>query len=360
MKRDLRGVLDAVLAGIVVVDEQARVELMNAAACRMLETSSESAAGRSVAQLFGTAHTLVPLLAGVLASGRDAIVSELSLPRRFEDALVVEASISPLHVESGEKSGAVIVLRDRTFQRALEEANVQRERLAGFAQIAAGIAHEVKNPLGGIRGAAEILGLRSQDAKSTQAAGLIVREVDRIASLVDELMVFTQGGDLREQSVNIHRVLDAVLDLASHDRLASGTEIERRFDPSIPEFAADPDRLTQVFLNLARNALQALAGRSGRLLIETRMPLDQRLIGDKGQRLPTLVVTLADNGPGIPEAVLARLGTPFFTTRAGGTGLGLAVARHWVSRHGGMLQIESEEGRGTQVRVSLPVRRTEA
>jgi two-component system nitrogen regulation sensor histidine kinase GlnL len=254
----------------------------------------------------------------------------------------------------------VHVLRDRTFQRALEEADSQRDQLAGFAQIAAGIAHEVKNPLGGIRGAAEIFGARSRDPKSVDAAALIVREVDRIAALVDELMVFTHGGDLHSQPVNIHRILDDVLDLASQDRLASGTRIERSFDPSIPEFAADPGRLTQVFLNLVRNALQALAGRAGGLRIETRMPLDQRLIGERGMRLPTLVVTISDDGPGIPAGVLQRLGTPFFTTRPKGTGLGLAVARHWVSRHGGMLQIESQEGRGTRARVSLPVRRTAA
>jgi len=355
--RDLGGVLDAVLAGVVVLDRRARVELLNAAACRMLETSGEVAAGRTVDQLLGPEHALVPLSRGVLASGRDAVASELPLPRRFEDALLVEASVSPLFDPDGELSGAVLVLRDRTFQRALEEAASQRERLAGFAQIAAGIAHEVKNPLGGIRGAAEILGARSQDPKSKDAAALVVREVDRIAALIDELMVFTQGGTLRERPVNIHRILDHVLDLASHDRLAAATRIQRLFDPSIPDFAADPDRLTQVFLNLVRNALQALEGRPGELRIETRMPLDQRLIGEQGQRVPTLVVTLADTGPGIPAALLQRLGTPFLTTKPAGTGLGLALARHWVSRHGGTLQLESQEGHGTQVRVSLPVRR---
>jgi two-component system, NtrC family, nitrogen regulation sensor histidine kinase GlnL len=131
-------------------------------------------------------------------------------------------------------------------------------------------------------------------------------------------------------------------------------KLERSFDPSIPELRADPDRLTQVFLNLGRNALQALEG-EGTLLVETRMALDQRLPSERGAPVPTVAVTVADDGPGIEPEVFEQLSTPFFTTRAGGTGLGLAVSRHWVARHGGALRLESEPGRGTRARVFVPV-----
>ena len=119
--------------------------------------------------------------------------------------------------------------------------------------------------------------------------------------------------------------------------------------------AADADRLIQVFLNLARNALQAL-GEQGLIVFETRMTLHHRLTLPSGRSVPTLTVSVSDDGPGMDAELLEQVATPLFTTRIGGTGLGLAVARHWVTRHGGTLRIESTPGRGTCVRVALPVR----
>jgi two-component system nitrogen regulation sensor histidine kinase GlnL len=232
----------------------------------------------------------------------------------------------------------------------------ERERLRSFGRFAAGIAHEVRNPLGGIRGAAELLAARAGDASTRDAAGLIVREVERIAVLVDDLMVLTHDEAMRMREVNIHRVLDDVLDLLCMDPLAAGVRVERRFDPSIPELAGDGDRLVQVFLNLGRNALQALDG-EGTLTIGTRMTLDHRIVTESGETLPTLLVSVEDDGPGIDPDVLGQLDTPLYTTRVDGTGLGLSVARHWVARHGGTLRIESRPGEGTCVRVALPVRR---
>jgi two-component system nitrogen regulation sensor histidine kinase GlnL len=133
--------------------------------------------------------------------------------------------------------------------------------------------------------------------------------------------------------------------------------VERRFDPSIPELLADPDRLTQIFLNLARNALQAMAPDGGTLTISTRMLLDQRLAVEDGARLASVAVEFHDTGGGIPAGLLEQVRTPFFTTRTEGTGLGLAVAEYWTARHGGMLSIESMPSEGTTVSVRLPLRR---
>jgi two-component system nitrogen regulation sensor histidine kinase GlnL len=354
-KRDARHVLDAVLDGVVVLDAEGCVELSNAEACRILGTSAEATLGQPVEKLAGPRHAICTLVRSVLESGRAAAWSEIPIAQRFGGDLIVDAAASPL-LDAAEKSdGVVLMLRDRTIQSSLQQMVAERESLETFGRIAAGVAHEVKNPLGGIRGAAEILASRASDAKTLDAAELIVREVDRIATLVDDLMVFTHGEDLRLAPLNIHFVLDGVLDLLAMDPLGAGVRVQRVFDPSIPELLADADRLTQVFLNLARNALQAMEGR-GALTITTRMSLDHHLpVGD--QHLPTLLIEVHDAGPGMPPEVLERLATPFFTTRAGGTGLGLAVSRHWVARHGGTLRIESAPGRGTTVRVALPLRR---
>lgn len=356
--RDLCRVLDAVLDGIVVADAEGRVEFVNAEACRILETSAAAAIGAPLERLTAPNPALARLARSVLASSRACIESEQSVQRRLDGDAVVDVAASPLIEDDGQRGGIVLVLRDRTIQRGLQQQLGELERLSAFGHMAAGIAHEVKNPLGGIRGAAEIVASRAPDAKTRDAAELIVREVGRIASLVDELAVFTRAEDVRFAPVNIHRVLDEVLELLSMDALASGVQLERHFDPSIPELLADADRLIQVFLNLGRNALQVLEGK-GTLAIETRMSLDHRFALESGEPGPTLLVTVGDDGPGMPAEVLERLATPLFTTRPDGTGLGLAVARHWVARHGGTLQVESAPDQGTRVLVSLPMRRVD-
>ena len=357
MERDPQSVLDAILDGVVVLDDAGRVELSNAEACRILGTSSEATLGQPLGRLMGSRHAIPALVQTVLDSGRGAAWNELRIGQRFGGELLVDAAASPLLDAEGKPDGVVLVLRDRTVQSSLQQLVSEREALAVFGRIAAGVAHEVKNPLGGIRGAAEILASRASDAKTLDAAELIVREVDRIAALVDDLMVFTHGEDLRVAPVNIHFVLDGVLDLLAMDPLGARVQVERRFDPSIPELLADADRLTQVFLNLARNALQAMEKQAGTLTITTRMSLDHHLFAAGAEHTPTLLVEVQDDGAGITPALLERMATPFFTTRPGGTGLGLAVSRHWVARHGGTLRIESSPGAGTCVRVALPLRR---
>ena len=356
MARDLESMLDAVLDGVVLLNARGEVESLNSEACRILETSTEAAVGLPIEDLLGQDQSIAKLSRGVLADGRAVIDREYSMQERQGDALVVDASASPLFC-GDDLDGVALLLRDRTIQKSLRDVVSQREALASFGRIAAGIAHEIKNPLGGIRGAAEILGARAGDDKSRSAAELIVREVDRIALLVDDFMVFTPGEDLRVAPVNIHQVLDGVLALTAHEEIAANIEVERVFDPSIPDLTADADRLSQVFLNLIRNAFQAMDGEGGKIVITTRMAFDHHLSPPNGDLGPSLIVELADTGRGIEAAILDEVATPFFTTRSEGTGLGLSVARHWIACHEGTLHLESTPGVGTTVRIALPVSR---
>ena len=353
---ELQRVLDAVLDGIVVLSPGAAIEQINSEACRILETSAESAVGSPLAGFFEPGHAVPALVRSVQASRRPAIDNGVSLARRFAGPLEVDVAVSPLGEEDRETGGVVLTLRDRTIGNSMRAELFQREQLHSYGQIAAGIAHEVKNPLGGIRGAAELLARRVPGQRDQQTAALIVREVDRIAALVDELMVFARGDELKLERLNLHRVIDGVLDLLAADPLARDTEWRRIYDPSIPELEADPGRLTQVLLNLTRNAIQAMGEAGGVLSIRTRIALEHRLLGPDGRPEPTVSISLSDTGPGIPEEILARLATPFFTTKPDGTGLGLAVSRHWLARHGGRLRIESGPGPGAVVHVDLPLR----
>jgi nitrogen-specific signal transduction histidine kinase len=169
-------------------------------------------------------------------------------------------------------------------------------------------------------------------------------------------MVFARGEQLGLESVNVHQLLDSMLGLLELEPGHEKIEIKRSFDPSLPEIEADPARLQQVFLNLARNALQAMDMEGeGSLTLSTRILLEHRLAGSDGRPTPTIEVGFSDTGPGIPAEIQERLSTPFFTTRKTGTGLGISVARHWIDRHGGRLHIHSEEGQGTLVCVDLPL-----
>ncbi|MDP6978235.1 MAG: ATP-binding protein [Myxococcota bacterium] len=355
--RALENVLDALLDGVLLVNREGEIEDANPEACRILEASAEAIRGTSIERHSDTGREVARLAKRVFASGQPVVEDEVLCGRRAASPLTLDLSVSPLFPAPGtrEADAVVVVIRDRTIPNTLREIVSQQEQLASFGRIAAGIAHEVKNPLGGIRGAAELLASWSSDDRSSRAADLIVREVDRISNLVEELMVFARGDELELAPTNLHQALDRVLDLARMDPLSKGVAIERIYDPSIPEIEADADRLSQVFLNLVRNALQAVPGTAGRVEVETRVSLDHRLTGPDRRSIPTVEIKISDNGRGIAPAHLERLATPFFTTREKGTGLGLAVSRHWVTRHEGTLQIKSTEGEGTTVRVHLPL-----
>jgi two-component system nitrogen regulation sensor histidine kinase GlnL len=354
--RDPSQILDALPDGVLVFDAAGRVETLNLEACRILQGSVEGLEGEAVESLLGAEHALARLVRTTLATGSSAAESGQRVERRIERDLLVDLAVSPLLDPIGVADGAVAILRDLTLRHSLEARAAERDRLDAFGRIAAGLAHEIKNPLSGIQGAAELIALRSHDDKTRETADLVVREARRIATLVDDFGVFSEREELRLAPTNLHQLLDRVLDLLAVDPVGRGTRVERLYDPSLPELRADPDRLTQVFLNLARNALQALSG-SGTLSITTRWLLEPRLSNAAGVRVPTVAVELHDTGPGIPPELLQPVRTPFFSTRPGGTGLGLAVAEYWTARHGGTLELASAPGEGTRVRVSLPVRR---
>lgn len=358
MKHDLQGIFDALLEGVVLLDGANRIEMLNLEARRLFGAGSDPTPGKTLGEVLGPEHPVCRVVERVRASGRASIHDEIEFPQRLDHPIPVDVSASIIgESRPGQPTAIAIAMRDRSAARTLREEIHERERQESYGHIAAGIAHEVRNPLGGIRGAAELIGMRSQDERSRKAASLIVAEVDRISGLVDELMVFARGDRLDYRTVNIHRLLDTLLDLVELERGHESITVVRRYDPSLPELDADESRLQQVFLNLVRNAMQAMEEKGGRLTISTGMTLEHRLVGADGRAQPTVRIRIQDEGPGIPESILSRLSTPFFTTKTKGTGLGLSLARHWVRRHGGRLRIESVVGEGTRVDVDLHLAR---
>jgi two-component system nitrogen regulation sensor histidine kinase GlnL len=239
-----------------------------------------------------------------------------------------------------------------TAQRSIGDTADRGSRVGSLAAVAAGLAHEIKNPLGGIKGAAQLLAEElAGHANVARFTTLITREVDRVSALLEELLELTRPPRLRLAAVNVHRVLNDVLVL---QQTAAKVAVRLVFDPSLPDIWADEAQLRQVFLNLVKNAIEAMDD-GGTLTVTTRIETDFHVRHGGRDRGQFLSVDVEDTGPGIPLEDCERIFTPFFTTKTSGTGLGLAVTERLVTQHGGTIRVESELGRGTRVRVRLPV-----
>jgi two-component system nitrogen regulation sensor histidine kinase GlnL len=349
-------VLGSLRVGILAIDADGRVELENPEASRILGQSLGTAHGRQLRQVLGGQHPATTVLETALREGRAVSQHGCLIPDRMGGRpLVVDLAAAPVGGKS-DVQGAVLSLSDRTIGVELEDLLGQRARSELFGQLAAGIAHELRNPLSGIRGAADLLLGKLGDPALARYPELIRAEVDRMRRLLDDLAELTRGGDLRPRHANLHRVIDDLVELHSHSSAWQGIKIERRYDPSIPEFEFDPDRTTQVLLNLMRNAVQAMDG-AGTLTLRTRIESAYHLEHVGPERARLVRVDIEDTGPGIPEADLPHLFTPFFTRRSSGTGLGLAVAQHWTVEQGGRILVRSRVGEGTRMRVELPLRK---
>ncbi|HLW70405.1 MAG TPA: ATP-binding protein [Candidatus Binataceae bacterium] len=266
---------------------------------------------------------------------------ELALEKR---RVSVHAGVFPLLGPVGEAQSVVVLLHDLSHQRGLElggERNRHALRLSP-----AGLAHEVKNPLTGIKGAAELLAaLFPADERARQYCGLILQGVDRIASLVEQVLAVSGPARLNRGRFNIHQVLHQALRMAGlFEPVQQGVVVEQLFDPSLPEVNGDAAALERVFLNLLRNAREAIdeSPTGTRHLIRIRTAMESQFrISSKGRRRQFLRVEISDTGKGITGEEIEQLFTPFFTTKAKGTGLGLMLSQHTIELHGGKLWAES-------------------
>lgn len=347
-------VLASISDGVIVLDAEGLLSDMNPAAEQLTGLAASQGIGIPAAALFGGrkgAEWLGDITRQTLAEGF-ARRSEGTL-RAHGTEVRVSGACAPVYDESGTLSGAVLVLHDLTLERALDETTRRADRLAALGTVALGLAHEIRNPLGGIKGAAQLLRASLADPEQIRCTEIIVREVERLDGLVEQLRGLATPPRLQMQAVNIHRILNDVLSLQRQAPEWGTVELRTEFDPSLPAVQGDRAQLTQVFLNLVRNALEALGG-AGHLVIATRLDTRYHVRRRQG-RSQFLAVSIADDGPGVAEEHRANLFAPFFTTKARGTGLGLALCHRIISEHGGVIAHEPGPGGGSVFRVTLPV-----
>lgn len=232
---------------------------------------------------------------------------------------------------------------------------MRSDRLALLGTLAAGLAHEIKNPLGGIKGASQLLRREvADDLSLVECTDIVIREVDRIDKLLEQLLDLSRPPTLHMDLLNIHELLDHVLFLERQAVQKGDVTIRKYFDPSLPLINGDKAQLIQVFMNLIKNSLEAMDGK-GCLTISTRMETDYHIREQGRDRGKFIRVDIEDNGPGIKEEHFPHIFSPFFTTKSSGTGLGLAICHRIIKEHGGLIQVESREGKGAALKVLLVV-----
>jgi two-component system, NtrC family, nitrogen regulation sensor histidine kinase GlnL len=345
-------ILASLSDGVVVTDPACRVLLFNPAMEEMTGTSSRRATGAALATLLPKESAISARVISTLETGHPFFIPDAEWLRWDGEPLPTSLTISAILDKVGEMLGAVLVVRDLRRIKALQESQRPAERLTAFGVLAAAMAHEIKNPLLGIRGAAQLLReeLTTDDAR--EYTDVIIREADRLNVLMEEMLDFARPHPLTRTQVNVHEVLDGVIALERPACTTRGVQIRQHYDPSLPDLWADRNHLTQTFLNLIRNAWEAMP-HGGALTLTTRRSSEPVRLGPGGG--PMLVVELADEGVGIPPEIQRKLFTPFFTTKAKGSGLGLAIAHRIIEEHGGRFTIKSLSGQGTTVRIYLPV-----
>ena len=345
------GILNALESAVVVVDSSNRIVFLNSRGEQFLSASA--------GQLFGTPlHTLLPEDSPVftiidLVRDVGAAVSEYGLtlesPRINKHFVNVQAGRlgdQPDHV--------VLAFFERSIADKIERQLTHRNSARSLTAMAAMLAHEVKNPLSGIRGAAQLLEQNSEPEDKTLTR-LICDETDRITALVDRMEVFSDQRPLARTAVNIHQVLERVITLARNG-FASHVRIREIYDPSLPAVDGDFDQLVQIFLNLVKNAAEATPEKGGEIAIATAYQHSVRFAvpGLSTRTNLPLVVSVQDNGDGIPADLQDHLFDPFVTGKPKGSGLGLALVAKMVDDHGGVIEFDSVPGR-TIFKVMLAV-----
>jgi two-component system, NtrC family, nitrogen regulation sensor histidine kinase GlnL len=351
---DPTDLLDALSTGILLLDSQLCVIYANVGAQDLLAVSLNQARGRPINELFHGAQQLVGTLRRALERNEACAEHELVLKPNgspaSRDPQVLDLIVTPLE---GQVTGTHLLLElsDAKQRQRISRENELLSRLDGSRLMIRQLAHEIKNPLGGLRGAAQLLDRELTDGRREYTA-VIISEADRLTALVDSMIGPSRPPQMAP--ANIHELCEHVFHLLRAEALP-GVLIERDYDPSLPTSLMDRNQVIQALLNIARNALQAV-GERGRIVLRTRAQSNVS-IGSVRHKL-IANVQIEDNGPGVPATLMNTLFYPLVTGRPTGTGLGLAVAQDLITRHGGIVEFESEPGR-TVFSLLLPLEATE-
>jgi two-component system nitrogen regulation sensor histidine kinase GlnL len=334
--------LDAMVTSVFLLEQDLTVSYLNAAGQTLLGLGRNQALGRRFTELARGAETLGALFERAHGGGEGVVQRELAWPAaaggvdRILDCAVTQVTL-------GHAPRLLLEIEDITQHRRLTRENALLAQLGGSRLMVRQLAHEIKNPLGGLRGAAQLLERELLDPSLREYTRVIISEADRLAHLLDSMS--GPGRPPAKQLVNVHELLERVYHLLRSEA-PEGVLIDRDYDPSLPALAVDPNHIIQAMLNLGRNAIQALSSsavHAPRLVLRTRAAGGVS-IGARRHRL-VASIQFEDNGPGVLSEIRDTIFYPLVSGRSEGTGLGLGIAQDLVSRHGGLIEFDSVPGR---------------
>jgi two-component system nitrogen regulation sensor histidine kinase GlnL len=353
------GVLAGLPDAVIAIDASARVIFWNSGAEVLTGRSARRAQGRFLKDVLPVNSSVARRIMETLTTAESRSETDGVLETVENREVPVSVLTAPLFARDGSVEAAVAVVRDLTRLRQLEAEVRRAETLAAAGRMAVGFAHEIRNPLGAIRGAVQLLSRElSGEPRLREYTDVVLTEVDRVNRIIEMLLDLGRPVKARAVPLNLHQLLERVLIVNEESATERRVALVRRYDPSLPPILGDEDRLAQVFHNLIRNAVDAMP-HGGHLTVTTRVSLNA-IFGkmDLGSGPRSLVeLQVADEGTGIPPAILARIFDPFFTTKPSGLGLGLAICHRILQEHHGTIQVENGRGRGTVVTCFLPIAR---
>ena len=344
-------ILNALADPVFVVGANNEIVYLNLAAEQFFQTSMSAMMGLSLASVIPEDSPVLALIYKVRMTGNSVSQYDVQVqtPRIGDHTVTIDAATIPDKPDS-----VVITLQERSIAGRIDRSLTHHGAARSVSAMALMLAHEIKNPLSGVRGAAQLLE-QTSDAKDRELTRLIIEETDRICALVDRMEMFTDNPRIQRRAVNIHEVLNHVVRLAQNG-FGNGVRFVEAYDPSLPSAFGDRDQLIQIFLNLVKNAVEAAPEADGEVVISTAYQQGVSITTPSGEghvRVP-LVVRIQDNGSGVPEDLRSHLFDPFITTKPGGRGLGLALVAKFVGDHGGVIDLDSQKRR-TVFRVMLPM-----
>ena len=344
-------ILNALPTAVIVLDAAGSIVLINTAGEQFLQGGAKYLKGRALSELLPQDNPVFSLISQVRKQGFAVSENRVTLESPRIGKNLVNLQATPL---AEDPDIIILTLQQRSIAETIDRQLTHRGAARSVTAMAAMLAHEVKNPLSGIRGAAQLLeqNVRPDDAGLTT---LIREEADRICELVDRMEVFSDAGPLQREPVNIHLVLDRVMQLAKNG-FGRHLRYVTNFDPSLPAVLGHRDQLIQLFLNLIKNAAEAAPQKGGEITLETAYQQGVRFaVPGTGSRIHLpLRIGIRDNGDGIPDDIKICLFDPFVTSKPQGTGLGLALVAKIIGDHGGVIECDSQPKR-TEFRVMLPI-----
>jgi len=350
-------ILSSIIDGVILVSPQGAIVQANLATEEIFRQSQDAFRGKAVTEFFPGQPEVETKLRETCTLGtsfRD--IECLGYRKSGEPPFPASLTLAPYQPAAEGVQGAVLFVRDRSLVQELEETSRQLDQISRLGVLSLGMAHEIKNPLVAISGSAQLLRSRLEDPEHRECLDIVIKEVDRINRMVERMLGLADQRPLELKPLNIHRVLEEIL-LLEKQSCGDRYTFLQAYDPSLPLIQGDEDQLKQVFLNLVRNAREAMPG-GGEIQVSTRFRSEYSV---KTRRDPNphqdIVVEIADAGVGISEEHLRTLFTPFHTTKAKGNGLGLPISLKIVEDHHGKIKVISKAGEGTRVQVYLPLGR---